>query len=159
MTPVLSPWSVSKRSQPRKPSLYWASRCHLKSHSKNCSVAACESRNREEELCPLAHWIQKLFGFHALAAVAAVKSTVPRAIPTTVDVVGDNAAEQETPGGQEIFRHVLSKLQNSLRFWSQCFCHCRCLQIYTQECFPFHALLSLSARASNVNANNHFHGH
>lgn len=76
---------------------------------------------RKKEFCPLAHWIQKLFGFHALAAVAAVKTAVPRAIPTTVDVIGDNAAEQETPRGREIFRHVILKFQISLSFWSQYF--------------------------------------
>lgn len=37
--------------------------------------------------CLAAHWIRELFGFHASAAVAAVKAPVPRAISTTV---GDN---------------------------------------------------------------------
>lgn len=61
-----------------------------------------KDRNGEEELSPVAGWIQEPFGFHALAAAAAFKATVPRAIPTIVDITGDNAAEQEISRGRDL---------------------------------------------------------
>lgn len=110
---------------------------------KTALLQLLKDRKGEEELCPAACWIQKPFGFRALAAVAAVKVMVSRALLTTVDVIWDKAAEQETPWRRDIFRRVLLKHQNSLRFWSRYIWHCRCLQFYTQECFLSHVLLSL----------------
>lgn len=88
MTPVLStPWSVCKCSQPCKPSWCCAGRCYLKSQSSNPALLQLLKAEMGRQNCVVAQWIQKLFGFHASAAVAAVKATVPRAISTTV---GDN---------------------------------------------------------------------
>lgn len=84
MTLVLStPWSVCKCS----PSWCCAGRCCLKSQSSNPALLQLLKAEMGRQNCVVAQWIQKLFGFHASAAVVAVKATVPRAISTTV---GDN---------------------------------------------------------------------
>jgi len=62
-----------------------------------CKLGAVLKRQKfmEDELCPIAYWIQKLFGFCALAAVAAVETAAQRAIPTPIEIIRSNAGEQE----------------------------------------------------------------
>lgn len=122
------------------PSIHWASICHLKSQSSNHSIAAVKDRSGEEGLCPVAGWIQKPFGSHAVAAVAAFKATVPRAISTIVDITGDNSAEQEISQGRDLqtcsfktpeFIKILVTVYLTLQVLADL-----CMK---EECFLFHA--------------------